>query len=85
MSNSESMYKELSLFNNISNVSHRAWNRLITISNLKDQGRINDAKNYIEKIDETGQAAMGLLALAIQKKGLETVRAEINRNLEVEA
>ena len=79
--NSENYYKEHSLFNNISNVSHRAWNRLMTVTNLHDQGRGNDAKNYIEKLDKEGQASMGLLALAIKKKGLDTVRAELNRSI----
>lgn len=79
--NSETPYKEHSLFNNIKNPSHKAWNRLLTVTNLHDQGRNNDAKNYIEKLDKEGQAAMGLLALAIKKKGLETVRAELNRSI----
>lgn len=82
MSNSENYYKELSLFNNIENPSHKAWNRLLTVTNLRDQGRTNDAKNYLDKIDKSGQAAIGLLVLAIQKKGLDTVRAEINRGIE---
>ena len=82
--NSETHYKEFSLFNNINNVSHRAWNRLLTVTNLHDQGRNNDARSYIEKLDKEGQASMGLLALAIKKKGLETVKAELNRSIETE-
>ena len=82
MNNSETHYKELSLFNNITNVSHKAWNRLLTVTNLQDQGRERDAKNYLDKLDKEGKAAIGLLVLAIKKKGLDTVRAEINRNIE---
>lgn len=83
MSNSENYYKELSLFNNIKNSAHRAWNRLITISRLKEEGRELDAKGYIEKLPEIEQVAMSLIALKVKKKGFEYVRAELNRGLEV--
>lgn len=82
MSNNDNYYKELSLFNEIKNVSQRAWNRLLTITNLSDQGRGRDAKGYLDKLDNSGRAAIGLLVLAIRKKGLETVRAELNRGVE---
>ncbi len=82
MSNDSNFYKELSLFNNIKNNSHRAWNRLLTISNLKEKGRTRDAANYLNKLDEVGRTGVGLLILAIQNKGLETVKAELNRNIE---
>jgi len=80
--NTNNSYKELSLFNNIKNNSHRAWNRLLTISNLKEKGRTRDAANYLDKLDETGRAGVGLMLLAIKNKGLETVKAELNRNIE---
>ncbi len=82
MSNTNNYYKELSLFNNIKNNSHRAWNRLLTISNLKEKGRTRDAANYLNKLDEVGRTGVGLLILAIQNKGLETVKAELSRNIE---
>ncbi len=82
MGNTNNYYKELSLFNNIKNNSHRAWNRLLTISNLKEKGRTRDAANYLNKLDEVGRTGVGLLILAIQNKGLETVKAELNRNIE---
>ena len=82
MSNSNNYYKELSLFNNIKNNSHRAWNRLLTISNLKEKGRTRDAANYLDKLDEVGRTGVGLLLLAIQNKGIETVKAELNRSIE---
>tara|TARA_R110002020_G_scaffold475491_1_gene710612 strand:+ start:45 stop:293 length:249 start_codon:yes stop_codon:yes gene_type:complete len=81
MSNTDNYYKELSLFNDIINNSHRAWNRLTTISNLKDKGRARDAAAYLDKLDETGRAGVGLLLLAIKKKGLETVKRELNRSI----
>ncbi len=80
--NTNNSYKELSLFNNIKNNSHRAWNRLLTISNLKEKGRTRDAANYLDKLDETGRAGVGLMLLAIKNKGLETVKAELNRGIE---
>jgi len=82
MSNNDNYYKEVSLFNDIKNVSQRAWNRLLTITNLSDQGRGRDAKGYLDKLDNSGRAAIGLLVLAIKKEGLETVRAELNRGVE---
>lgn len=80
--NSSTHYKELSLFNNITNASHRAWNRLTTISNLKDKGRQQDAIAYMEKLDETGRIGVGLMLMAIRNKGLDTVKAELNRGIE---
>lgn len=82
--NSETHYKELSLFTNIKSPGHRAWNRLMTVANLKDQDRANDAVGYIEKLPDVDQAAMALMAQKIAKKGLETVRAELNRGLETD-
>jgi hypothetical protein len=79
--NSSTHYKELSLFNHIENVSHRAWNRLTTISNLKDKGRPHDAIGYMEKLNEGDKMAVGLLLLAIKNKGLDTVKAELNRGI----
>lgn len=81
MSNHENFYKELTLFNDVANPTHRAWNRLNIINNLKSAGRTNDAKNYLDKLSKEGKTAVGLLLLAIKKKGIDTVRAEINRGL----
>jgi len=80
--NTERYYKELSLFNHIENASHRAWNRLTTISNLKDNGRPQDAVCYMEKLDEPGRVGVGLMLMAIKNKGLDTVKAELNRGIE---
>jgi len=80
--NTERYYKELSLFNHIENASHRAWNRLTTISNLKDKGRPQDAICYMEKLDEAGRVGVGLMLMAIRNKGLDTVKAELNRGIE---
>ena len=81
MANEQNYYKELSLFNNIKSPGHRAWNRLMTVTNLKDQGRDRDATGYLEKLGEE-QIVVAMLVQAIKKKGLETVRAELNRGLE---
>jgi len=80
--NTERYYKELSLFNHIGNASHRAWNRLTTISNLKDKGRPQDAAGYLDKLDEPGRIGVGLMLMAIRNKGLDTVKAELNRGIE---
>ncbi len=81
MSNEKNYYKELTLFNDIANPTHRAWNRLNIISNLRNDGRGRDAVGYLDKLSKEGRAAIGLLVLAINKKGLDTVKAEINRSI----
>lgn len=83
MSNEENYYKELPLFNNIEVASHRAWNRLNIINNLRSAGRNNDAKNYFEKLDSSGKGAIALLLMAIKRKGIDVVRAEMNREADV--
>jgi hypothetical protein len=82
MSNSESMYKEFPLFNSISNPSHRAWNRLNIINNLKSARRGRDAANYLDKLDEAGKLGIAILLMSIKKRGLESVRAELGRSLD---
>lgn len=82
--NSETHYKELSLFNDIKNPGHRAWNRLITVTNLKEDGREEDAKGYIDKLSSVDQAAMALVAMKANKLGLDTVKAELNRSITTE-
>jgi hypothetical protein len=79
MSNHENYYKELPLFNEIENPTKRAWNRLNIINNLRSANRQNDAKNYFEKLDRSSKGCIALLLMAIKKKGIDTVRAEIGR------
>lgn len=81
MSNSESMYREFSLFNDVEDSGLKAWNRLHTVNNLKEMGRRRDAAGYLDKLDEAGRAGVGLLLLAIKKKGIETVQRELNRSI----
>lgn len=83
MSNDETMYKEFPLYNDMTNVSHRAWNRLQIINNLKTAERPRDAANYLNKLSKEDKLAIGLLLMAIKKKGLDKVRSEINRDIEV--
>lgn len=81
MSNNETHYKELPLFNDITDSGHRAWNRLNIITNLKEDGRPHDAAKYLEKLNKADQLAVGLLLIAIKKKGIEKVKAELNRSI----
>lgn len=83
MNNSETHYKELPLFNEIEDVSHRAWNRLQIINNLKTAERPREAASYLDKLKEVDKMSIGLLLMAINKKGIETVRKEINKELAV--
>lgn len=82
--NSETHYKELSLYNDIENIGHRAWNRLNIINNLKSAGRPQDAANYLNKLKETDKMSIGLLLMAIKKKGLETVKKELNKDIDID-
>lgn len=81
MSNEERYYKELPLFNSVSNPAHKAWNRLNIINNLNSADRKRDALNYFEKLSKLDQVSIALLLTAIKKKGIDTVRAEINRGV----
>ena len=82
MSNADSMYKEFPLFNSTSNPSHRAWNRLNIINNLKSAGRARDAANYLDKLAEVDKLSIAVLLMSIKSRGLESVRAELGRGLD---
>ena len=73
------IYKDVSLFNDIEDAGHKAWNRLNIITNLKEDGRAHDASSYLNKLSDTDKFAIGLLLMAIKKKGLETVKRELNK------
>jgi sensor histidine kinase regulating citrate/malate metabolism len=73
------LYKDVSLFNDIENVGHKAWNRLNVITNLKEDGRGHDAAAYLDKLSEPDKMSIGLLIMAIKKKGIETVKCELNK------
>ena len=73
------IYKDVSLFNDIEDVGHRAWNRLNIITNLKEDGRAHDAASYLDKLSDPDKFSIGLLLMAIKKKGLETVKRELNK------
>ena len=75
------IYKDVSLFNDIEDVGHKAWNRLNVITNLRGDGRPHDAQAYLSKLSNADKLSIGLLVLAIKKKGLETVRSELNRSV----
>lgn len=84
MANEENYYKELPLFNNVEDTGHKAWNRLNIINNLKTADRQRDAAAYLDKLCKEDKMAIGLLLMAIKKKGLDTVRRELNRGLDNE-
>ena len=73
------MFKDVSLFNEIKDAGHKAWNRLNVITNLKDDGRAHDAQAYLAKLSEADKMGIGLLVMAIKNKGLETVKRELNK------
>lgn len=72
-------YKDVSLFNDIEDAGHKAWNRLNVITNLKEDGRPHDAQAYLTKLSDADKMGIGLLIMAIKKKGLETVKKELNK------
>jgi hypothetical protein len=76
-------YKDVSLFNDVDDVGHKAWNRLNVITNLKEDGRPHDAQSYLSKLSNADKMSIGLLIMAIKKKGLETVKKELNKGEEV--
>ena len=74
-------YKDVSLFNDIGDVGHKAWNRLNVVNNLKEDGRGVDAAAYLDKLTDVDKASIALLLMAIKKKGLDVVRRELNKDI----
>jgi hypothetical protein len=74
----EGPYNGYSTFDEISNATLRAWNRLNVVFNIKEILRNNAmAVNYVKQFDKKDQIAIAVLAVKITKNGYENTRREI--------
>ena len=76
-------YKGSSLFNDITNPSLQAWNRLQVANNLVQDGRKEDSENYLKLVSADGQAAMGEMVKLIHAHGIAGVKRAIIRGIDV--
>lgn len=72
-------FKGYSTFDEIQNPIVKAWNRLNTIYNMKEQGGNAIALKYAAKFDKFERIQILTLSLAVAKDGYENVRRMIMR------
>ncbi len=72
-------FKGYSFFDEINSPIVKAWNRLNTIYNMKEQGGSTIATKYAESFDRFERVQIMTLALAVGRDGYENVRRSIFR------
>lgn len=72
-------FKGYSFFDEINNPVIKAWNRLNTIYNMKEQGGNAIATKYAASFDKFEMVQIATLAMAIERDGYENVRRSIFR------
>ena len=72
-------YKGYSTFSEIKEPILKAWNRLNTIYNMKEQGGNAMSVKYAEQFNKFERVQILVLALAVGKDGYENVRRTIMR------
>lgn len=73
-------FKGYSTFDEVKSPTLRAWNRLSTIYNMKEQGGNSLALRYAKKFDQASRLQIFILGLEVKEKGFENVRREIFRS-----
>lgn len=72
-------YRGYNLFKDVSNPTLRAWNRLNTIFNIKEEHGNAVAVGYSKQLSKEDNASIFLMANYVTAKGYENVRREIFR------
>ena len=72
-------FKGYSFFDEIKNPIVKAWNRLNTIYNMKEQGGNTLATKYADMFDKFERIQIMTLAMAVQRDGYEQTRRTIMR------
>lgn len=72
-------FKGYSFFDEIKSPIVKAWNRLNTIYNMKEQGGNGLAIKYSELFDKFERIQILTLAVAVERDGYENVRRTIMR------
>ena len=70
-------YKGYSLFNDVSNVKLRTWNRCAALFNLNTD--IGDATGYASQLTQSERAQCMAMLAYIDVKGYEDVKREVMR------
>lgn len=70
-----------SVYDEIENATLRLWNRTVTATNIMEDHGEEDAVEYLNQFDEDEQKRMFGMLMLIKKKGMEQVRAEVNRRV----
>lgn len=74
-------YNGYSQFNCVKEPQLRAFNRYQVVCNLKDLGKDDMAKGYLDSLTPIGRAAVVAIAIAVKQGGLEKVQARITREV----
>jgi len=72
-------FKGYSSFTEVKNPVLRAWNRLNTIYNMKEQGGNGLALRYAKQFNKAETLQIYVMGLEVKNKGYENVRREICR------
>lgn len=68
-----------STFADIENTTLRIWNRTVTATNIMEDHGDEEAESYLSQFSEDEQKQMVGMLMLIKKRGMESVRSEINR------
>ena len=72
-------YKGYSLFKDVENDLLRSFNRVVTLTNIKEDLGEGYVRGYLASIPETEYVRLNAVAARISQLGLEATRAEVNR------
>lgn len=70
-------YRGYNLFNDVGSSAIRAWNRLNTLFNIKEEHGNAIAVGYAQQLSKEDNATILMLANYVTAKGYETTRREI--------
>lgn len=79
LTNKNNDYRGYSLFKDVKNPVIRAWNRLNTIYNIKEQHGSVLARRYAEQLGKSELISVYLLIASVDSKGYEQTRRDVFR------
>lgn len=71
----------LRTFNDVENDYVRAYNRVITATNLKTAGQNAAAEDYLRQFDDVSKEQMFLVILDIQLHGYENIKKKVSESI----
>lgn len=81
----ENSYKNYSLFNDVQDPLLRSYNRVVAVMNIREDFGDGYATGYLHSLpeDEKDMQRMMAVAVAIKQRGLDSVKAEVNRTCQL--